>query len=66
MVGGAGCEEMRDIGDAADAMLAEGAPVYATGKLATGVLNVLNKSAVQWVLYSSTNGDVLDKLLLTK
>jgi len=66
VVGGAGCEEMSDIGDAADAMLAEGAPVYATGKLATGVLNVLNKSAVQWVLYSSTNGDVLDKLLLTK
>lgn len=65
VVGGAGCEEMHSL-DAESVLSASAKPVYATSKLATGVLNVLNRSAVHWVLYGSTEGVVLDELYLTK
>jgi len=64
VVGGAGCEEMNNVGS--ESSLSSSRAVYATNKLATGVLNVLNKSAVHWVLYSSSKGVVLDELYLTK
>lgn len=43
-----------------------GSEVYATAALASGLLTVVNRSALHFELISSRNGTILDHVWLTK
>eukprot|EP00299_Pterocystis_sp_00344_P016284 c8169_g1_i1.p2 GENE.c8169_g1_i1~~c8169_g1_i1.p2 ORF type:complete len:268 (-),score=59.97 c8169_g1_i1:39-842(-) len=78
VVGGAGCDEMTYVALTNEGV-PEGAEVInepvpfgtalddvSTDKEAIGLLNVVNTTALHWVLLESSNGNVLDELWLTK
>eukprot|EP00730_Choanoeca_flexa_P015560 TRINITY_DN7174_c0_g1_i1.p1 TRINITY_DN7174_c0_g1~~TRINITY_DN7174_c0_g1_i1.p1 ORF type:complete len:483 (+),score=102.42 TRINITY_DN7174_c0_g1_i1:1170-2618(+) len=79
VAGGPGCDEMPDVGFATDwsdfehdmdayggPIVPSGSEVYATGLLASGLLNVVNRTALHFQLIGSYNHSVLDELWLTK
>eukprot|EP00035_Acanthoeca_spectabilis_P006196 m.121789 g.121789 ORF g.121789 m.121789 type:complete len:295 (+) comp13396_c0_seq3:655-1539(+) len=70
IVGGAGCDEMLDELAATTPADVGGPPktnvVTATAKVASGVLQVFNSSAVHWQLIYSHTGEILDDFWLTK
>ena len=73
VVGGAGCDEMKDKLQAEaseQSIKSDAAPYgslqYATSRLASGVLTVPNASALHWQLIASHDGEILDDLWITK
>jgi hypothetical protein len=70
VVGGAGCDEMNDEMDVATSPAVSKPPtdgvVTATSKVASGVLQVINSTAVHWQLIYSHTGEILDDFWLTK
>lgn len=68
VVGGAGCDEMPFIGEEPPLSASQRASSvpYHTSLLASGVLNVVNRTTLQWDLYGSLDGKILDTVTLTK
>lgn len=74
VVGGAGCDEMPLRGGYTS--VAGGrrgvpnpltsTPVYATDKLATGILDIVNGSFARWRLFGSEDGAILDEVAVSK
>ena len=72
VVGGAGCDEMKQGAVTAEeeleesaAMLPKGSAVVKSSRYATGVLTA-NFTSLSWRLIDSVTGDTLDTLLITK